>query len=60
VTRAEVRVQDVLGTTVRDEFVPQSGAEYICAAKGAALQNDERQGHAQDGDRRQLGSCGRA
>jgi non-ribosomal peptide synthetase-like protein len=51
VARAEVCVQDLVDSAVRDEFVPQTGAEYICA-KGATLQRNERQGQAQEGDRR--------
>jgi hypothetical protein len=52
VARAEVCVQDLVDAAVRDEFVPQTGAKYICAAKGPALQSNERQGQAQEGDRR--------
>jgi non-ribosomal peptide synthetase-like protein len=60
VARAEVCIKHVADATDQNEFVPQTGAEYICAAKGAALQRNERQGHFQDGDRRQLGSGGQA
>ena len=56
VARAEVCVQHVADATVRDEFVPQTAAESI----GAGRQRNERQGQAQEGDRRQLGSGGRA
>ena len=59
VARAEVCVQDAADATVRNEFVLQAATESICAAR-SALQRNERQGQAQESDRRQLGSGDRA